>query len=187
ARYQRLRRAAQQKSLVTVPPRADGQVDTEASGTRLKDRMTGLTDRSQRARAALTLLSEQSGAQDGFLYHVSADGPVLVAAVGQHDKPPESLDVMVRDYIAGESGESGSTTGETAETTHRTDWTVLGDAFYRPVLLSHYMDEGFAITGIAVFAVSPGQQFAYPRDAAIQLSQLAADLGDVTSLIVSEG
>jgi hypothetical protein len=112
---------------------------------------------------------------------------VLVAAVGRQSKPPESLNAMVRDYIAGESGEGGTTTGEVTETTHRTDWTVLGEALYRPVLLSHYVDEGFAITGLAVFAVGPEQQFSYPRDAAIQLSQLAADMGDVTSLVVSEG
>jgi hypothetical protein len=118
---------------------------------------------------------------------VSAEGPVLVAAVGKHGKPPENLNALVREYLAGETGEAGATTGDITDTTHRTDWSVLGQVLYRPVLLSHYVDAGFAITGIAVFAVGPEQQFSYPRDAAIQLSQLAVDMGDVTSLVVSEG
>ena len=186
ARYQRLRRAAQQKSLVTVPPHADAPVDRQADPTRFKERLGTCQNRDERAQAALALLAEHTGVGDGFLYHVSAEGPVLVAAQGRLSKPPENLNAMVRDYLAGESG-AGETTGETTETTHRTDWSSLGEALYRPVLLSHYVDEGFAITGIAVFSVGPEQAFAYPRDAAIQLSQLASDMGDVTSLVISEG
>ena len=187
ARYQRLRRVAQQRSLVSVPPRADAPADTPPDNSRWKDRLVTCQSRAERARAALSVLAEQTGASEGFLYHVGAEGPVLVAAVGRHSKPPQGLNGMVRDYIAAESDEDLATTPETAETTHRTDWSMQTESLYRPVLLSHYVDEGFAITGLAVFAVSPEQHFAYPRDTAIQLSQLAADMGDVTSIVVSDG
>jgi hypothetical protein len=66
----------------------------------------------------------------------------------------------------------------------RTNWTTLGELIYRPVLLNHAVDDGHAITGIAVFAISPGRIFVYPGEIAAQLSRLAIELGDISSFVL---
>jgi hypothetical protein len=93
---------------------------------------------------------------------------------------------MVREYVTTETQGHDASTGPATETEVRTDWTALGEAFYRPVLLSHYADTGYAITGIAVFAVSPGQRFVYPSEVAAQLSRLSVESGDVIPIVVGE-
>jgi serine/threonine-protein kinase len=181
ARFQRLRRAAQAKSLVTLPPQAQGSNEF----TLLDMRATLLSCKSpeERAHAMLTHLAKRSGATDGYLYRVGGATPQLVATIGG-SKPSPGLQSIVQDYIAAETlGEDASTGDETME--GRTDWSRLTDAVYRPVLLGHYVGEKFAITGLAVFAMTADQAFAYPQEAASELSLLSVELGDVTSYLVT--
>jgi hypothetical protein len=186
ARYQRLRRAAQQKSLVTLPPIADrGAQQSAARSSAFRAQVATGRTLADRARVALALLSEESGAREGYLYHLGAEGLQLVASIGVEQPPSPGLDAIVREYVLGQTQAGESTTGEDTSVA-RTDWTVIGEATYRPVLLSHYFDDGFAITGIAVFNVQSDDSFTYPRAAALLLSQLAVEMGDVTSIVVSE-
>jgi tRNA A-37 threonylcarbamoyl transferase component Bud32 len=185
ARYQRLRRAAQQKALATLPPRADAPSDSVASATRWKERIRDCPSSAQRAQSALAWLAEQTGAREGFLYYLSGEDPMLVAAIGCDRQAPEDLTIMVRDYLAAHTGGHGSTTGH-SEVEPGAGGRAHADALYRPVLLGHYLDQGFAITGAAVFMVEPGQPFPYPGDAAAQLSELVAAVGDVTSMVVDD-
>jgi hypothetical protein len=181
ARFQRLRRAAQANNLVTLPPQAQ---DPNA-GALLDVRSTLVNCKSpeERAHAMLTHLANSSGATDGYLYRVGGATPQLVATIGG-TKPSAALQSMVHDYIAAETqGEDATTADDTLE--GRTDWSRLTDAVYRPVLLGHYLGEKFAITGLAVFAMTANQSFAYPRDAASELSRLWVELGDVTSYLVT--
>jgi hypothetical protein len=51
------------------------------------------------------------------------------------------------------------------------------------VLLSHQTPEGFAVTGVAVLAVRPGDAFVHPSTLAAHLSRLIFDAGDVTPVL----
>jgi hypothetical protein len=55
---------------------------------------------------------------------------------------------------------------------------------YRMVLLSHKVQSGHAITGVAVAVVAPGRRFAYPGQTASQLSKILHDSGDVVPAVV---
>jgi hypothetical protein len=157
-----------------------------AGATVIQQRLKGCEDAEHRAMAALSLLAEHSGANEGFLYQIREDVPHWAASLGARTTPSEALHAMVREYVAAETQGRDATTGAATETEVRTDWTAFGEAFYRPVLLSHYVDTGYAITGIAVFAVGPGQRFVYPSEVAAQLSRLAVESGDVVPMVVRE-
>jgi hypothetical protein len=181
ARFQRLRRAAQAKSLVTLPPQAHDP--TAVSVLDIRTTLLNCKSPEERAQAMLTHLGNQAGARDGYLYRVGGPAPQLIAMIGG-TKPPPALQSMVADYIAAETQDDEASTGDES-LEGRTDWTRLTDAVYRPVLLGHYVGEKFAITGLAVFAMAADQSFAYPRDAALELSRLSVELGDVTSYLVT--
>jgi Protein kinase domain/AAA ATPase domain len=181
ARSQRLRRAAQAKNLVTLPPQAN-----ESTGVALLDVRTMLVhckSPEERAQAMLAHLAKQAGARDGYLYRVGGGVPQLIATIGG-SKPPAAMQSIVQDYIAAETHDDEASTGDES-VEGKTDWSRLTDAVYRPVLLGHYVGEKFAITGLAVFAMAADQAFAYPRDAAVELSRLSVEFGDVTSYLVT--
>jgi hypothetical protein len=54
------------------------------------------------------------------------------------------------------------------------------------VLLSHYVEAGHAVTGVALLAVSPARPFVYPGEVATQISRATQEAGDVTGLIVGD-
>ncbi|HKP62935.1 MAG TPA: protein kinase [Polyangiales bacterium] len=185
AKAQRLRRDAERKHVSRPAARLPKAAQRLIGSTIMKAKMRACTRPEQRAQLALDLLAEQSCASDGLLYHVTADGPRWVASVGSL-APNEALLAMARDYIAGETHGQSATTGAEGHTEHETEWTAFGEASFRPVLLSHYTGDGYAITGLAVFAAVPGQPFMYPGDTAAQLSRLWVEIGDVTAVTVVE-
>ena len=54
-----------------------------------------------------------------------------------------------------------------------------GGPEYLPVLLSHPVDDGTVITGVAVLVVPEDRRFTYPTRLAIELSKRAEQMGDV--------
>jgi len=190
ARLQRLKREAQRKHLGPVE-----QVLQRAKGgsigfTVLKSRLVKCTHAAERAKAMLYTLAQRSGATRGFLFQVAASGPVFSASLTD-EQPDPMLHAMVQDFVMAETQARAQNTGDGDAAGDRsilqTQWTSLGgDAHYRHVLLSHYNDSGYCVTGVAVFVVAPGQPFIYPGEAASQVSQLAHELGDATAILVDE-
>jgi hypothetical protein len=183
AKAQRLKRDADRKQIVPPNIRLGGAAHRLIASTIVKSKLRACTRPEQRAQLALGILAEQSGASDGVMYQITADGPVWVASVGSMT-PTEALKAMARDYIAGETYGHSATTGGEAGTDSGSEWSAFGEASFRPVLLSHYTGEAYSITGLAVFAVVPGQAFKYPGDTAAELSRLWVETGDVTAVTV---
>ena len=181
AKTRRMKRDAQKNQLAPAHAPMETTVQRGIAVTVLKSKLRACADSEARAKLALKVLSEQSGATDGVLYRVTEDGPIWVASVGVLE-PTEALFAMAREYIAGETHGHEVTTGSDVETEVRTEWTSFGEASFRPVLLSHYVDSGYAITGLAVFAVAVDQPFAYPGETAAQLSRIAVETGDATAI-----
>jgi hypothetical protein len=92
---------------------------------------------------------------------------------------------MVREYVLSELHAGTQTTGHT-EAPVQTDWTVAGESTYRPVLLSHYVPTGCAITGLAVFVVPPDRAFVHPGEMATHISHAMHDPNDLTELVIVE-
>jgi hypothetical protein len=181
AKTRRLERDAQKKQLAPVQAPMEAAAPRGIASTILKSKLRACADADARARVALKVLADQSGATDGVLYRVAEDGPICVASIGSLE-PGEALHAMVREYIAGETHGHEATTGSEIDTEIRTEWTQFGDASFRPVLLSHYTEAGYAITGLAVFALAADQPFVYPGEAAAQLSRIAVESGDATAI-----
>jgi hypothetical protein len=188
ARLQRLKRDAQRKQLGPVE-----QVLQRAKGgsigfTVLKARLMKCTQLAERAKAMLYTLAQRCGATRGFLFQVNAAGPTFTASLTE-EQPDPLLHAMVQDFLIAETQARVQNTGEpdADRSILQTQWTSHGgEALYRHVLLSHYNDSGYVVTGVAVFVVAPGQPFIYPGETASQVSQLSHELGDATAILVEE-
>jgi hypothetical protein len=184
AKLHKLRREAERRQLADLLPslaHAPATVHTQ-----LKSQLQSCDGPLERAQLELSLLAQHSGAKEGFLYRVTEAGPHWIAALGLRATPPEALELMVRDYVDGETQGQGDTTDESAELETATQWTAFDELMYRPVLLSHYLDDGrYVITGLCVFVIQSGQEFRYPGDLATQMSRLDLDMGDPAAMMGS--
>jgi Protein kinase domain/AAA ATPase domain len=183
AKTRRLKRDAQKKQLAATQTPMESVPHRGIAMTVLKSKLRTCSGAEARAQLALKVLADQSGARDGVLYRVTDEGPVWVASLGKLEPSP-ALHAMAREYIEGEThGHEATTGGDTGlQTEVRTEWTTFGEASFRPVLLSHYVDTGYAITGLAVFAVAVDQPFTYPGETAANLSRLAVENGDAAAV-----
>jgi hypothetical protein len=187
ARLQRLKREAQRKQLGPVQQMLQRGTGGSIGFTVLKSRLSKCSQAEERAKAMLLTLAQRSGAHRGFLFHVSSTGPMFAASLTD-DVPDAMLCAMVQDFLRAETQPRAQNTGDEGDRSIlQTQWTAAADALYRHVLLSHYNDSGYCVTGVAVVLVWPGQPFNYPGEAATQVSQLAHELGDATAIIVDDG
>jgi len=189
ARLQRLKREAQRKQMGPLQ-----QVLQRAGGgnvglTILKSRLSKCTQAEERAKAMLLTLAQRAGAIRGYLFHATSNGPTLSASLAD-EVPDPLLCAMVQDFLFAETlGREQNTGDEEEEGNHsilEPQWTAFDDAQYRHVLLSHYSDSGYCVTGVAVFVVIPGQPFNYPGETATQVSMLSHELGDASAILVEE-
>jgi hypothetical protein len=190
ARLQRLKREAQRRRLGPTPELMPRVGAANVGLTMLKSRLAKCSHSEERAHTMLLALAQRAGVTRGFLFHATSQGPTLSASLSD-DVPDPLLCAMVQDYLYAETQGREQNTGDTGETRAERSilepqWTAFGDAQYRHVLLSHYSDSGYCVTGVAVFVVMPGQPFTYPSETATHVSQLSHELGDATAILVED-
>jgi hypothetical protein len=176
ARYERLVRDARLTGTVTIEAKASTfETLTPAdTTTRIAERLGQAQDPRGRAQRALELLLENSGAAEGFLLGLQGDELVLKARIGQAELS-ESMLASARRYLAEQCRSDEITlVTEPTETEVKSQWTVDGSHVYRPVVLSHEVDDALAITGLALLRTELGGYFRHPATTATQLSRLAA-------------
>jgi len=179
AKLQRLTREAQQRKVIAEAPMLEGARNLPATTIRLK--LQGCNDAAERARVALALLAQRSGATEGHLYQMRGDVPTLVASIGAVEPDPSLVDI-VNEYIAAEAQADTQATGITEVGVQ--SGATFDQTSFRPVLLSHYVDGTCVITGLAVFVHALDRPFVHPAQLAAQLSEMAQDAGDATGLLV---
>ncbi|HKU37811.1 MAG TPA: hypothetical protein VJR89_06685, partial [Polyangiales bacterium] len=180
---QKLRREAQRRQLASIAPPAAQLSRRAVTTTLLQQELAVCSDPVERARLALALLAEHSGVIDGCLYQMRAEGLVWVASLDGR-QPDAALDAMVREYVAAEIHSDELTTGSGSAAGASTEWSSLGEASFRPVLLCHYVQAGYAVSGVAVFALRLGARFVYPIELASRISRSQVEAGDAVSVIV---
>jgi GAF domain-containing protein len=130
------------------------------SSTAMSDVITRLSaagGRAKRARQALELLLEDSGARSGYLFLCSQPGLYVAAAVDEIDSE-QALLPIARDYLDSELGETMT------QTVSASDLTSAGTALptlltesgspYLPVLLADRRDLQATLVGVALIAVT---------------------------------
>jgi hypothetical protein len=152
--------------------------------------MDGCDGPRERAQYALDTLVKQSKCLGGYLYTVRKDGPVLSAQVGNSPPPPRML-TTVRERIAVEieKKEDVTATGEEeieSASNYTTEWTGLQDMQYRPLLIGHYTDDGYAITAVAVLILDPSRKFVFPGEMLKTVSRSLLGFGDVELVYVAD-
>ena len=149
----------------------------------LESRMSNCASTSERAHTMLSLLAQQSGCSEGFLYQVTGEGPRWVASLGAQS-PSERLESMARNFVQAELS-----AGELMTDVGTSQWTALelseSDVMYRPVLLSHYVEGACVITGLALLHVSSEQVFVYPGETASRISRCLHELDKGTGVAVT--
>jgi hypothetical protein len=142
----------------------------------------------ERARRAIELMTQFSGASGGLLYLRGEDGLGLVSLAGDI-APTEVAQAALTRYFENECG-TGATEmvvsdAATLSKLLTSYYTLSTDERqYIPVLLSHVDDRGLAATGIAVFATEPGASFQRPAQLAGELSCCVAKTGDAIATYI---
>ena len=173
---------------ITITPElADAAAFTEQiTGSQLTSLLDGCRGAAERAQQALNVLLNSSGAAEGFLFVLSEDGPELAAKVGEPARP-ERVASFAREYLNAELRDQDVRTSSMMldSAPMISEMTGIAGERYRPVLLSHPVAGGFAITGVAIAVLKPGRRFTFPGPLAIQLSRILHESGDVAPSIVS--
>jgi hypothetical protein len=136
---------------------------------------------AERASCGIDTLARQSGSVAGVLYVLDENrGLVCGARVGDF-APDAKLESLLHAYFEKEAEDredtqSNAEPGMAARTA--CEWTGPNGERYVPVLLSHSDELGWALTGLVVLAIEPGQRFVYPSRFAAELSRCLASAGD---------
>jgi hypothetical protein len=184
AKHEKLQQAAR----VADVRAAELTFTTEIGATRMgvTAMMLGSHKASERAHKTIDLLVRSSGTERGFLFLLGDQGPELSAQIGDLDAP-DGLAAYVSEFLGTELQDHDVKTRSLEQDLDLPDialWTSeLGDR-YRPLLLSHQMSGGFAVTGVAIVVETPGMLFAHPGAIVAHLSRLAADSGDASPTLI---
>jgi hypothetical protein len=181
AKFEKLKQAAAladiraTSELVEVAPYTE-----QFTGTQLTSLLDGCRGTGERAQQALNILLKQSGASNGFLFTLTENGPELVAKVGECERP-ERMAAFAREYLNAELRDQDVRTSSMMLDSAPAVSGMTGSQGerFRPVLLSHPVQGGFAITGVAIAVLLPGVRFAFPGPTATQLSRILHESGDV--------
>jgi hypothetical protein len=141
---------------------------------------------AERAECALSWLIQSSGVTEGYLFLLTGEGPICVARLGEQTVP-EVVRATAEKHLLAQFDE--------VQTMTKSSWAFIPERRlasvgehgpeYLPVLLSHPVERGTAITGVAVLVVSEDKRFSYPTRLAIELSRRAEQMGDVTGMVVA--
>jgi hypothetical protein len=142
---------------------------------------------AERAECALSWLVQASGVTEGYLFLLTGEGPTCVAKLGEQIIP-EVVRETARNHLAAQT--------EDVQTMTKTTWAFVPEKEpgasekpagpeYLPVLLSHPVEDGAAITGVVVLVVPEDKRFTYPTRLAIELSKRVEQIGDVSGMIVA--
>ncbi|HKP61482.1 MAG TPA: hypothetical protein VJV78_32355, partial [Polyangiales bacterium] len=160
-----------------------GSVDTTLTGTRVVAALESC-QAEQRGRLTLTLLAAASGSRAGFLFTVGSDGLQCTAAVGNLPLPPGLVQHVI-DYVESQREYEDDTTQSRSLVSENVvlEWQDAAGRRYRPVLLSHAVQDNLRVVGVAVLEVPQGQPFKYPADTATAVSRFWVD--SASSLLIS--
>ncbi len=141
------------------------------------------TTPEQRLSGALTLLLDRAGAARGFLLSPD-DGHLVVRARAGAEEVAQDLLACAQRFWETQcrmDDETDMTDGSKVDG----DAYRSGDRDYRPILLSHDVASGLALTGVAMVATDPGTSFQYPVRLAMAVSRLV--MGDQAAVLVGVG
>ncbi|HVW25870.1 MAG TPA: hypothetical protein VHC69_10895 [Polyangiaceae bacterium] len=141
--------------------------------------------RGERAARGLDMLARSSGALGGLFYALSSGRAMPRAQVGRL-VPDERIDALARDYLSSKITDENDTrtVGDATAPSFIREWRGPGDVRYVPVLLSHPVKRGLAISGVAVLLIDATARFSYPGALATELSRVCQEAGDVTVAII---
>jgi hypothetical protein len=127
------------------------------------------------------MLLERSGASEGVL--LTPDGGQLVvrAQVGDAGVPSSVLASAQQFWEA--QCHLADATEITAGTETGSSTYDAGDRSYHPILLSHQVSGGLALTGIALAVPAHGNAFRHPAHLAVTVSRVV--MGDEGAIVVN--
>jgi hypothetical protein len=170
-RYERLIR--EERALHAPPdvlqPKAAEYGTLGMSTTRMRARLES-QDPEQRARAALELLMEESGAEEGALFRYEGGELRLRARVGDGEVPSSML-LLAEQYMAEQQRADEVTLVTDGGSETRSEWANDGQV-YRPIILCHESEDSIVMTGLALLCSQAGAHFRHPASTAAHLSRV---------------
>ncbi len=190
AKYKALIEEARRQRLGVSRELAGAAGSVEQVDTAITTLTTALSDcqgAEERSRRALELLLSKSGAAGGYLYTMQSEGPELSAQSGE-TLPTLELEHLVRDFLSREIEATDVTaTGAPSDIgpLAAIRWSLDHGKQFRPLLLSHYANNGFVVTGLAVVNVSSEGAVIFPGKLLAAISRSLFEAGDVATVYAS--
>ncbi len=188
AKYERLEQAARRAGL-----ELSGEATNEEGGSdTLREQTSAISTTmlrtchgpEDRASRTLELLVEHSKALGGFLYLLKSDGPDLVAEMGGRTAFTE-MDRLARELLAVEMETEDGVTLTNVDSddlpVSNRRWSGPEGEIYTPLLLAHYDEDTYVVTGLAVLQVNPGQSMNFPGELSSSLSRALRQTGDAVT------
>jgi len=137
------------------------------------------------AQVSLRILVNRCNCLGGSLYTVQHQCPVLCAQQGNYEQP-DNIDQLVQNFLSSHTESEEDETDFLDETSSSSsdisEWTDHQGQKLYPILLGHYTEEKFVISGLAVLLLDPSKPFKYPNDVIMSISQALTRVKDAPSL-----
>ncbi|MBN1654828.1 MAG: protein kinase [Deltaproteobacteria bacterium] len=192
ARYHNLMQEAREANLIVSGDLAGAAEMSEIRSRLQYDESAIVTildncrETQKRASRVLNLLIKRCNCSGGYLYAMQKEGLVLLAKSDEIDETIE-LTALVEKRILIEINDDQDVVTTTDEkqgaSSTQPEWIGPRGEKYRAVLLGHYYQENFAITGIAVLLLDQNKPFIHAGELASAISKTLFDAGDVSIIV----
>jgi hypothetical protein len=168
-------------SLEPAPLLIEPSPDLEPAQGTVLSRMAECVDRRERARCALTLLLEESGATEAHLYGWLSGRLTHLGSIPE-SKPPEGIDDLLQRYVEAELRAADTTAEGGAGEPCASEFPGFGERRLRPMLLSAQRDGEPMVAAVAMIAFEPSGTRGPSRQLLSTLAQTLLDHDDVDAL-----
>jgi hypothetical protein len=135
---------------------------------------------AERSLCALQLLGRATRSDSGFLYLMQQSEATLAAQLGSPTPWLEMDDLVAKLLTEAIEEEDTTQSGNDTSAEPRSAWTAI-DARFMPILLSHPIDQGIVVTGLALMSVDASATRRIPTTLVHALSKALFDAGDALS------
>jgi hypothetical protein len=180
SKCQKLRRDQRRRGDARMTEFPVSSMEGDLASSRALSMLATCHNSAERAECMLRSLVEASGAQEGYLFLLTDDGPACRAKTGTAMHTTD-VDDLARRYLADHLQDVNTETGGESGTGAHADFDGMR---FVPVLLSHAMPNGFAITGVAFLSSTSGTPSIAPSALATALSRRVEMSGDGIAAVV---
>jgi len=161
---------------------------TIVTHVQITEMLDASTDPEERFKNALQVLVKRCRCLGGVLYTMQEEGLVLSAQYGQHARP-NGCDALIRHFLSShlyyEEDETKCIDEAKESSSDGSEWIDQEGQRHHPIIIGHYNQKRFVISGCAVLLLDPDEPLKLPMDTILSISKALAESGYVIPVSTS--